>query len=154
MKKASNHSLRLINSTKKFTAWGLCSAAVSQDKAPRCFLSFFVFENTHSIWNPAPLPEIELVPLALEARIVNHWTSRECPDFFFFSLACRAALMSISENFLPPSLLFAAHPMYLKAPILFPMPLSCSSFPNSCCILVGSHLLHSSFQRSFFSQAG
>ena len=130
----------------------LCSSFPRQ--RTQMFSFFFVFENTHSIWNPAPLPEIELVPLALEARIVNHWTSRECPDVFFFSLACRAALTSISETFLPPSLLFAAHPMYLKAPILFPMPLSCSSFPDSCCILVGSHLLHSSFQRSFFSQAG
>lgn len=154
MKKASNHPLRSINSTKKFPAWGLCSAAVSQDKAPRCFLSFFVFENTHSMWNPVPLPEIELVPLALEAQIVNHWTARECPDFVFFSLACRAVLTPISRTFLPPSLLFAAHSMYLKAPILFAMLSSCSSFPDSCCILVGSHLLHSSFQRSFFSQAG
>ena len=145
MKKASNHPLGLVNSTKKFTAWGLCSTPqFPRTKHPDIF-SFF-FENTHSMWNPVPLPETELVPLALDAQTVNHWTAREGSRFSLLFSG-----LHISKTFLPPSLLCTAHPLYLKAPILFAMLLSCSSFPDSCYVLVGSYLLHSSSQRSFFS---
>lgn len=53
------------------------------------------------------------------------------PDFFFPRLAWRAALVAISKTSLTPSLVFAEHSMYPKAPILFAISLPSSGFTGS-----------------------
>lgn len=152
MKKASNHPLRSINSTKNFTAWGLRSAAVSQDKAPRMFSFFFCF------WKIITACRIQF-PTRNWIGASLHWKHRlsttglpgnaQILSSFFSGLqSCSHAHF---KN-LPPSIFALRCTFHVsQSTNLFAMLSSCSSFPDSCCILVGSHLLHSFFQRSFFS---
>ena len=55
--------------------------------APILALSLFFFFPLvvlHSMWVLSSQLGIEPVPLALKAQHLNHWTTREAPQFSFF----------------------------------------------------------------------
>lgn len=81
--------------------------------------------------------------LALRLHKMKH------PGFFFPPFVHRAALVAISNTILTPSLVFAEHSTYPKAPMLLTKSLRCSSFTSSCFLLANSSLMCLSFLRSF-----
>ena len=53
------------------------------------FFFFFSFWPCHaSCWILAPQSEVELVPPALEAQSLNHWTAREVLVAGFLNIKC------------------------------------------------------------------
>lgn len=89
--------------------------------------------------------KIHLLSAVPAARF--HKTSH--PEFFFPRLACRAAFAATSKTSLTPSLVFAEHSVYPKAPVPLTISLPSSRLTRFCFILASSYLVCTSFLRSF-----
>ena len=84
-------------------AWVLRVETSSQTGAPILeFLKIFIYlAASHlscSKWDLVPWPGTEPKPRALGAWSLNHWTTREVPDFFFFFCMKNQLLCQITES--------------------------------------------------------